>query len=170
MDFALCTTLRSVSGRGTSCNAPDTPVLSNVWAPPSANVRRTQSGLQYYDQVLGHGASPTDDDPVTIHYGTFNADTMKPLESTHRTGSPFTFWLGDGSALAGVDEAVRTMKQGGRRVLWLPPLLAFGDRSEPPNMTLLVEVDLIRCGQQRSPPMRIWKWAVSTFLRAHQHN
>ena len=37
-------------------------------------------------------------------------------------------------ALAGVDEGVRTMREGGRRVMIMPPELAFGEESEPPNM------------------------------------
>jgi len=36
--------------------------------------------------------------------------------------------------MAGVDEGVLGMVPGGRRVLLLPPHLALGERTEPPNM------------------------------------
>jgi FKBP-type peptidyl-prolyl cis-trans isomerase len=40
-------------------------------------------------------------------------------------GVPFIFTVGDGSAIAGVDEGMRGMKQGGTRRLLIPPSLAY---------------------------------------------
>lgn len=40
-------------------------------------------------------------------------------------GAPFIFTVGDGTAIAGVDEGVRGMKQGSVRRILIPPSLAY---------------------------------------------
>merc|ERR1712232_1112908 len=48
------------------------------------------------------------------------------VDSSERNdGVPFIFTVGDGKAIAGVDEGIRGMKQGGVRRLLIPPSLAF---------------------------------------------
>lgn len=42
-------------------------------------------------------------------------------------GAPFIFKVGDGTAIAGVDEGVRGMTQGSVRRLLIPPRLAYVD-------------------------------------------
>jgi FKBP-type peptidyl-prolyl cis-trans isomerase 2 len=42
-------------------------------------------------------------------------------------GVPFIFTVGDGTAIAGVDEGVRGMASGGVRRLLIPPSLAYVD-------------------------------------------
>ena len=48
--------------------------------------------------------------------------------------------------MPGLNDAVASMKQGGRRLILLPPTLGYGRFSEPPNMTLLVEAELVQVG------------------------
>lgn len=48
------------------------------------------------------------------------------VDSSERNdGVPFIFTVGDGSAIAGVDEGIRGMTAGGVRRLLIPPSLAF---------------------------------------------
>jgi len=49
------------------------------------------------------------------------------VDSSERNGGgvPFIFTVGDGSAIAGLDEAIRGMKEGGVRRLLIPPSLAY---------------------------------------------
>uniref|UniRef100_A0A7S1G991 peptidylprolyl isomerase n=1 Tax=Bicosoecida sp. CB-2014 TaxID=1486930 RepID=A0A7S1G991_9STRA len=107
----------------------------------------TESGLFMRDVTVGRGPVPQPGEKVTIHYSVFEASEVRPLESTWKTGFPFAFWVGDNRALKGVDEAVRSMRVGGRRELIVPPALGFGRRSQPPDMTLLIELDLLRIGE-----------------------
>lgn len=48
------------------------------------------------------------------------------VDSSERNdGVPFIFVVGDGTAIAGLDEGVRGMKQGGIRRILIPPALAY---------------------------------------------
>ena len=48
------------------------------------------------------------------------------VDSSERNDSvPFIFTVGDGTAIAGLDEAVRGMKEGGVRRILIPPSLAY---------------------------------------------
>lgn len=118
----------------------------------------TESGLFVRDVIIGHGRTPSVGEKVTIHYSVFEAEEVRPLESTWKTGFPFMFWVGDGRALKGVDEGVRGMRVGGRRELILPPELGFGRRSQPPNMTLFIEVDMLRIGDEGPFRRFIRRW------------
>ena len=80
---------------------------------------KTASGLQYADEVVGDGASPTPGQKVTVHYtGTF-PDGRK-FDSSRDRNDPFVFTIGKGQVIKGWDEGVLTMKVGGRRILTVP--------------------------------------------------
>jgi len=109
----------------------------------------TASGLQYADETVGAGASPTAGQKVTVHYtGTF-PDGRK-FDSSRDRSQPFVFTIGKGQVIQGWDEGVMTMKVGGRRILTVPPALGYGARGAggaiPPNATLLFDVELLGVG------------------------
>lgn len=114
-----------------------------------AETVKTASGLEYVDEVVGDGASPTSGKPVTVHYtGTF-PDGRK-FDSSRDRSKPFVFTIGKGQVIKGWDEGVMTMKVGGRRILTVPPQLGYGAAGAggaiPPNATLLFDVDLLGVG------------------------
>jgi FKBP-type peptidyl-prolyl cis-trans isomerase len=49
------------------------------------------------------------------------------VDSSQVVGTPFIFTVGDGSAIAGVNEGVQGMKVGGVRRILIPPSLAYVD-------------------------------------------
>ena len=53
--------------------------------------------------------------------------------------------------LPGLDEGVRGMAPGGRRLLTVPPHLGYGEFSNPPNQTLVYELDLEKVWRDATP-------------------
>ncbi len=83
------------------------------------------SGLYFLSIVEGTGRTPVNGDTVSIYY------TAKLLSGTlfdtnRGLDYPFTFVVGSGSVISGVDEGVRYMKDGGRAKLITPSSLAYG--------------------------------------------
>jgi len=108
----------------------------------------TPSGLQYRDLVVGSGPVPETGQLITANYtGTLLDGTV--FDSSRQPGrDPFQFVLGVGQVIAGWDEAFSTMQVGGRRILVIPPELAYGDFPPPgslipPGATLVFDVELL---------------------------
>mmetsp|Transcript_21419 Transcript_21419/g.48483 ORF Transcript_21419/g.48483 Transcript_21419/m.48483 type:complete len:93 (+) Transcript_21419:569-847(+) len=64
-------------------------------------------------------------------------------------GPPVAFKLGKGSLIPGFEEALLGMKPGGKRVVLIPPKLAYGERGSgpiPPNSPLVFYLELRSIG------------------------
>jgi peptidylprolyl isomerase len=104
----------------------------------------TPSGIYYVIQQEGTGNKTGSGKEVAVHYkGMFlsgdvfdNSDLRGPLE----------FQTGSGQIIQGFDEAVMDMRQGEKRVVVLPPELAYGERGAgaiPGNSFLIFELELV---------------------------
>ena len=107
-------------------------------------LKKTESGLMYVDLVQGRGAPPIPEETVSLHYrGTLLDGTE--LENTYTMDSPATKKVS--KFIQGVQEGLTTMYEGGKRILLIPPELAFGDKGVPgrvpPNATLIFEIELL---------------------------
>lgn len=109
------------------------------------NAIRTSSGLMYIILKEGNGAAPKSGALVEAHYTGMLLDGTK-FDSSVDRGKPLLFLVGRGEVIKGWDEAFRSMKKGEKRILIIPPGLAYGDKGMgtiPPNETLIFEVELI---------------------------
>jgi peptidylprolyl isomerase len=109
------------------------------------NAIRTSSGLMYIILKEGSGATPTSGALIEAHYTGRLLDGTK-FDSSVDRGKAFLFVVGGGEVIKGWDEAFLSMKKGEKRILIIPPSLAYGDKGMgtiPPNETLIFEVDLI---------------------------
>jgi peptidylprolyl isomerase len=125
-------------------------------AAPAAETKKeskmitTPSGLMYEDLKVGTGASPQPGQTCVMHYTGWlweNGAKGKKFDSSVDRGKPFPFPIGAGRVIRGWDEGVATMKVGGRRILIIPPDLAYGAPGRPPvippSATLCFEVELL---------------------------
>jgi FKBP-type peptidyl-prolyl cis-trans isomerase len=112
---------------------------------PYAGYNSYPSGLKYIDKSEGSGSPLINGQKVTVHY-IVRLEDGSVHEDTYKMGKPFTFQLGDESMLRGVNEGIAGMKNGGKRILVIPPELAYGSRSIkqiPANSTLIFEIEIL---------------------------
>jgi peptidylprolyl isomerase len=103
--------------------------------------------LQKTDIVKGKGKAAKAGDTVSVQYVGNSWSTGAQFDASWDRGSePFQFPLGAGQVIPGWDQGVAGMKEGGRRLLVIPPDLAYGEQSPSPdigpNETLIFVVDL----------------------------
>jgi FKBP-type peptidyl-prolyl cis-trans isomerase FkpA len=148
----------SCSGKSSSADTPSpAPVLQTSGQPEEltfasslgvnlAMMTRTASGLYYQDLLAGNGEVASAGRLVQVAYTGWLADGSMFDQSP--PGRPYAFPLGSGRVIPGWDEGVSGMKVGGRRLLVIPPALAYGRQSPgagiPPYATLVFDVRLIR--------------------------
>lgn len=122
------------------------PAASICWANPQVPKfleLPNSGGVKSLDLRIGDGETPIDGDVVAIHYyGRLAAKQGWRFDSTYdhkdETGEPipFSFVLGSGKVIAGIETAVRSMKVGGLRRIIIPPSQGYQNTSQeplPPN-------------------------------------
>ncbi|MFQ5382103.1 MAG: FKBP-type peptidyl-prolyl cis-trans isomerase [Dehalococcoidia bacterium] len=105
----------------------------------------TASGLSFIDLEVGNGAQPRPDQVVAVRYTGRLAETGAIFDSTGG-GTPVSFQLT--RVIKGFAEGIRSMHVGGRRVLYIPADIAYGDGPPPgsgipPGADLIFEVELV---------------------------
>jgi peptidylprolyl isomerase len=101
--------------------------------------------LYVQDLVAGSGDEAVAGASITVNYtGYLPNGTV--FDSSIPRGTPFTFTLGSGQVIQGWERGFAGMKEGGKRVLVIPPSLGYGENQVgpiPPNATLIFEVELL---------------------------
>jgi len=104
----------------------------------------TQEQLVVQDEVIGTGATAMLGDIITVNYtGKLQNGTV--FDTSIGRG-PFQFILGAGQVIPGWEQGIQGMKVGGKRLLIVPPHLAYGSDAYgpiPSNSTLVFEVTLV---------------------------
>ena len=105
------------------------------------------------DNNIGKGTEALVGTSVNVHYTGWIYDSSasegqgKKFDSSKDRGQTFNFALGSGMVIKGWDEGVVGMKEGGNRILIIPPSMAYGSRGAggviPPNATLIFDIELI---------------------------
>ena len=98
------------------------------------------------DVVVGKGAAAKNGDKLEMHYlgALFDGEQF---EASWDSDQPFPLTLGEGNVIPGWDQGIVGMKEGGRRLLVIPPDLAYGEQGQgniPPDATLIFVVDVIK--------------------------
>jgi FKBP-type peptidyl-prolyl cis-trans isomerase len=110
----------------------------------------TAGGMQYKTLLEGEGAPAVKGQVVHIQFvGWLNEAGQKGKElfNSRRDKGPISYVLGTDRMMPAFNEGVIGMKPGGRRLLMVPPVFAYGNRGVddviPPNSSLILLVDLI---------------------------
>ena len=159
--------LLQLAGCSNSGSTPTTPAPAPAPTPPALDVPFSATDLE-----VGGGAAVSDGWLLAIAYTGWVYD---PATTDHKgrefasatAESPFSFRLGVGQVIAGVDRGVAGMRVGGRRRIVAPPELGFGSRATtlvPANATLLLEVELLVGGEVpfSSEDLRLGEGAEAT--------
>ena len=125
----------------------DTTRMDTTFVMPDiTKFTRASSGLMYYDVVTGSGTIASDLREVDVHY-TGMLEDRSIFDSSARRGRPIRFVLGRGRVIRGWELGILGMRQGGRRVLIVPPDMAYGATGMPPdipaNATLIFDIRLV---------------------------
>jgi FKBP-type peptidyl-prolyl cis-trans isomerase len=117
-----------------------------------------QPGIE--DLVIGEGPTAEEGDRVAVHYTGWvseKGERGQKFDSSVDRGQPFQFPIGAGHVIPGWDMGVKGMKVGGKRILTVPPILAYGKEGVvqggevliPPKATLIFEVELLEVEGKR---------------------
>src|SRR6185437_4121724 len=118
---------------------PFTTVQTDTTMPSTSS-----NQLVIQDETVGTGTEAVAGDLVTVNYTGKLANGTVFDTSVGKT--PFEFVLGAGQVIPGWDQGVAGMKVGGKRILIIPPGLAYGPNDYGPipgNSTLTFEVELL---------------------------
>lgn len=143
------------AAEGTQAAAPDTMAAPSGIPEVAGDTITTESGLKYIDLKVGGGATPTAGQLVSAHYTGWLTDGSK-FDSSRDKERPIQFPIGQRRVIPGWDEGLMSMAVGGRRILIIPPELAYGARGRPPqippNSTLVFDVELVAVADAPAAP------------------
>lgn len=134
------------------------PVQNQATATTTEQVNNVQG----QDITAGTGLEAKPGDTVSVLYeGRFTDGTL--FDSSAANGNnPLTFVLGSQGIIAGFQIGVRGMKEGGERLLAIPPSLGYGGEDVkdpttgrvviPANSTLIFSVRLVKVVPATSSP------------------
>jgi peptidylprolyl isomerase len=112
------------------------------------NLTVTPSGIRYSITRQGNGAKPARGKTVAVNYrGMFVSGEV--FDASDLRGALLEFQAGTGQVISGWDEAILDMKVGEKRLVVIPPELAYGEQGAgngliPANSFLVFEMELVR--------------------------
>ncbi|PNW72257.1 hypothetical protein CHLRE_16g675550v5 [Chlamydomonas reinhardtii] len=151
--MALCMQTRFARPLARSLQASRVPArLLSTRVFAADGLTTSKSGLQWKDVEEGTGAAPVKGSTIRCHYNG-RLTNGKVFDSSYERGRPLSFQIGVGQVIKGWDmgilgaEDIPPMKEGGKRLLVIPPELGYGARGAggviPPNAVLEFDVELL---------------------------
>lgn len=126
-------------------NARLNSVIKRLEAEANAKSVVTATGLRTIDRVAGRGAFPLTTEAVEMTYRGTLVGGSEFDSSDRQAQGPVT--MNVANLVPGLREGVTGMQEGGKRILIVPPTLAFGEGGIPgripSNATLIYEIELL---------------------------
>ncbi len=151
LNLAAQTTAAPVHHRHVAPRAKAAPVDAGPklppGVPPAPGKLETAFALRYIDTKIGDGAAITPGDFITVQYTGWLASDGTKFDSSYDHNAPFTFPQGMHRVITGWDQGFAGMKVGGKRRLFIPYQLAYGDAGHPPTIPaksdLIFDIELV---------------------------
>jgi peptidylprolyl isomerase len=121
--------------------------------PPAPGLVKTGYALRYVDTESGPGELAPASGYLTVHYTGWLASNGQKFDSSYDRGEPITFPIGAHKVIMGWDTGFAGMHVGGKRRLFIPYQLAYGEQGKgpiPPRSDLIFDIELIGASDQ--PP------------------
>jgi peptidylprolyl isomerase len=112
--------------------------------PPATGQIKTQYTMRYIDVAMGTGKPAEAGKVFTVHYTGWLLDGTK-FDSS-REKRPLAFQQGKRKVIPGWDAGFEGMRVGGKRRLFIPYQLAYGEKGRgkiPPKAELVFDVELM---------------------------
>ena len=131
------------------------PVLP-AGIPPATGKVESALALRYIDIKSGDGAEAQPGQFYTVHYTGWLASDGAKFDSSVDRNEPFTFQQGTHGVIPGWDYGFAGMHVGGKRRLFIPYQLAYGERGRPPVIPpkgdLIFDIELLAAGDTEPAP------------------
>ena len=125
----------------------DLEYVEKTW--PEA--KKTMTGIRYVIVKEGEGDTPKPGDKVNVLY-IGRLLNGKEFDRAMDPAQPFTFRVRREMVIEGWDQIIQLMKRGEKRLVIIPPEMAYGTRGQPPkigrNATLVFEMELLSFGKE----------------------
>ena len=148
------TTTHKASTTGAASRASTTALPKNI--PVVHGIVKTAYSLKYEDYKVGTGAVAPATGYFTVHYTGWLASDGKKFDSSVDRGEPITFPVGGHRVIPGWDTGFAGMRIGGKRRLFIPYQLAYGEQGRPPvipaKSDLIFDVELISVSDKPPAP------------------
>ena len=124
---------------------------------PAVNApMQTQYVMRYQDIKVGDGELAQPGWIYSVHYTGWLASDGTKFDSSLDRGQPIEFPQGFKRVITGWDQGFEGMRVGGKRRLFIPYQLAYGEKGRPPvippKADLIFDVELVAQRDPNAPP------------------
>lgn len=146
----------STTHRRTAPCPPATPMPATpVNIPPETGKVESAFALRYIDIKPGDGPEAQPNQFYTVHYTGWLASDGTKFDSSLDRNEPITFQQGVRGVIPGWDYGFAGMHVGGKRRLFIPYQLAYGDSGRPPvippKSDLIFDIELVSVSDTEPP-------------------
>ncbi|MGK3203562.1 FKBP-type peptidyl-prolyl cis-trans isomerase [Amycolatopsis sp. MEPSY49] len=139
---------QATQSKGRECTADDIKTTGKFGEKPAITIPDDcdpPKKLITKDLSEGTGGAAKAGQQLKMNYLLVTWSDKKVLDNSYDRGETFDLNLGAGEVIPGWDQGLEGIKQGGRRLLIIPPDLAYGQggRGIQPNETLVFVTDAV---------------------------
>ena len=129
---------------GSTVSQGQSPLIQN--SSPAA-IQTLDGGVKIQELLVGTGNAVKSGDTIAVNYIGYLEKGTK-FDSSYDRNKPFIVQIGAGQVIAGWDVGIIGMKEGGKRRLYIPSSMAYGEQGAgngaiPPNANLIFDVELL---------------------------